>query len=192
VRRRALLALPLAGVLAACSTGLPPDQPPAQPLPVLRLAVGSVRVVDRSTPPQDGFVDRRRSAELAARAKEVLARQVVAAGGPGSAEVAIERARLVARPVKTEAGPASWFRRDVTARLQAELAVRLSVRDGMGAERAFAVVEVARERPVLEGTRVVEVERLARELADATVEALVRALVARGERDLAAWLALAP
>lgn len=190
--RRTLLVLSLAGLLAACTSGLPPDRRTAEPLPVLRLAVGTVRIVDRSGEPQGDFLDRRRSRELAARAREVLQRQVVAAGGPGSAEVVIERARLVRVPVEPEDGIASYFRRDVVARLSAELGVRLSVRDGTGAERAFAVVEVARERPVLEGTAAVEVDRLAGGLADATVDALVRALVARGERDLAAWLALTP
>ncbi|GBD41298.1 hypothetical protein HRbin39_00677 [bacterium HR39] len=190
--RRTLFALAIAALAAACTSGVPPDRPPREPLPVLRLAVGSVQMVDRSRTPQGDFLDRRRSRELAAKAREVLQRQVVAAGGPGSAEVAIERARLVRVPVERESGITSYFRRDVVARLSAELAVRLSIRDETGAERAFAVVEVARERPVLEGTAAVEVDRLAGELAEASVDALVRSLVARGEKDLAAWLALAP
>ncbi len=190
---RATLLLLLLPLLTACSS-LPRayDQQELGPLPTIRFAVARVEVVDRSPEVGTSFIDRRRGRELARALARALRARVVAAGGPGAVRVVVERARLVERPLPRPEGLGALFTRDAVAELEAAATVRLSVMGEDGRERAFALVELARSRPLYEGTGVAAREAAARTLARRLVAATVRALARRAERDLAAWLTLGP
>ncbi len=192
MRRRTRTALVAAAVLlAACGRPLPPPEP-AGPLPTVRFAVARLEVVERAPAEGATFLDRRRGRELAALAARLLRRHLVAAGGPGAVRVAVERARLVERKRPRPRGLGGPFGRAPVGELEAALTVRLSVLGEDGRERAFALVERALTRPLFAGTGVVGREAEARALARRLAAETVRALAARAEHDLAAWLGLSP
>ncbi len=190
--RFALVSAVLALMVAGCATAPPKSAGGGgeQREPLL-FAVEKVEVVDNSSlPAGTTFITKRRSRELAGRLAGMLARGIEAGGGPGTLRVVIERAVLLERPVETRSGISGLFTRETEALLEGSVAVRLSVLDDSGFQRAFARVKVERQRAVPEGTSVASRDALARglieDLLDQTRDALERSV----EDNLAAFLVI--
>ena len=178
-------------LLSACSGTVrtpPPPEPPAQPI---ALAVGRVEIEARGRLPEAAtFIDRRRSQELAEKAKGYLRRRVRAAGGPGYARLLLSEASLLERRRPTTGGISGWFLREADRVLEATLAARISIHDADGFERAFAEARVTRHRPVLEATSVVERDAIAGRLSRDLLLDLEAALRRAIEENLAPYLSL--
>ncbi len=188
-----LCALLLLWTLAACSSVPAEDPKPYRSSrPPLVLAVDQVEVANQSRVPFDtSFIDKRRSRELADTAAAFLRSRIQAGGGPGAARVVIERATLIERPrKKKESGLAGLFVRESDRILEGDLAVRVSVVDPEGFERAFARAEVRRLKPVIEGSSVIQRDRLARQLMRDLMAQIDNALQEAIEQNLAAYLQL--
>lgn len=178
------------GLLAGCAGRTPPEFPHESARSPLVLTVEEVRIENRSAEPRDGtFIDRRRSRELAERARSFLEKRVRAAGGPGTARVVIERAELVEKPNTKTEGILGVFVREPDRVLDATLAVRISIEDPGGLERAFARAEVARRRAVLEYTDIASVDAEAQRLIEDLLAQFDEALQRSAEENLAAFLA---
>lgn len=177
-------------LLAACAGRTPPERRHESARAPLLLTVEEVQFENRSAEPRDGtFIDRRRSRELAERARSFLQERLQAAGGPGVARVVVERAELVERKSEKTGGVLGVFVREPDRILDGTLAVRVSVEDWGGVERAFARAEVARRRPVLEYTDVASVDAEAERLIEDLLAQLDEALQKSVEENLAAFLA---
>ncbi len=190
--RFALVSAVLALLVAGCATAPPKNAADGgerrQPLV---FAVALVEVVDNSSLPSGtNFITKRRSRELAGRLATALRERIEAGGGPGTLRVVIERAVLLERPVETRGGITGLFTRETEAFLEGSVTVRLSVLDESGFQRAFARVEVERERPVPEGTSVASRDALARGLIADLLDQVQDSLERSVEDNLAAFLVI--
>lgn len=186
--RRSLV--PLLLLLAACTVS---TEPPAQPYTSSRgplvLAVDEIVYENQSAPAQGTFVDRRRSRELAERTEAFLRGRLQAGGGTGVARAVVEKAELVERPKAETAGYLDPLVREANRVLDGRVAIRISIEDWGGVERAFARAEVARLRPVLENTSVAARDAEAKRLVEDLLAQLDEALQQSVEQNLAAFLA---
>ncbi|MEZ5823871.1 MAG: hypothetical protein R3C97_03745 [Geminicoccaceae bacterium] len=177
-RPRAFRLLPLAVLLtlqlAACTAPetIEPAVTTSSRAPIT-LAVNQVRQAMEAPPPASGnFKDRRRSARLGEATKDFLGRRLLAGGGEGGLDAVVTEAILIERPRATTGGFKGFFIKEPDADLDASIAVRLSITDGTGLERAFAEIKVARTRAVTEGLDVIERDAL----SEALIEDLLRQL----------------
>ncbi|MEZ5845432.1 MAG: hypothetical protein R3C70_01645 [Geminicoccaceae bacterium] len=170
--------LPLAAILAACTSPetIEPAVTTSSRAPIT-FAVSEVREAMEAAPPAAGnFKDRRRSARLGEAAKTFLGKRLLAGGGDGWLDATVTEASLIERQRETTGGFTGFFVREPDADLEAGVVVRLVIRDGLGQERAFADIKVARTRAVPEGLDVIE--------RDAVAEALINDLLRQLDDEL--------
>lgn len=185
--RIAALLGPLA--LAACARPELSEPPPLASEP-LRFAVEEVQLRARpDAAAADNFVDAGRSRELLARTRTFLAERLEAAGGAGRLSVEIVQSTLVERPDAQGDDPRTRLWRNPGTRLVATVAVRLSVSDDAGRQRAWLEVRVSRER-ALGAAAFRERERAVLRLAEDLLRQLDSALREGVEERLSAYLAL--
>ncbi len=190
MRRFAHLAALLAPLLLVACARPEVREPPPLAAETLRFSVEEVRVRARpDAAAADTFLDARRSRELLARTRSFLGERLEAVGGPGELRVDIVRTALVERRDAAREEPWNRLWRSSGTRLVATVAVRLSVTDELGRERAWLDVRVSRER-VLGAVSLRERERAVLRLAEDLLRQLDSALREGVEERMSAYLAL--
>lgn len=172
--RRALHAVLVgAFLLGGCTQGTPEPAPLSfAPGPVISLAVQSVEIEEQQPPVGGNFIDKRRSQDLLAAARQFLGQRIQPAGGADWGKIVIEEASIVEQPRERQGGIRGALTREPAAEMVGILAVRVAVVDGFGIERAYARARVEMRRGVLEGTKVIERDDIARNLMQDLLNAL--------------------
>lgn len=158
--------------------------------PAIPLAVQGVEIEQPPTPaPAGNFIDKQRTDALLAATRDMLRARFRPAGGADWGKVTIEEASLIERPREKMGGVAGAFTREPASSIDGKLAVRVGIVDGLGLEKAYARAVVQRSRPVLEGTKVIDRDTIARALIKDLLDDLSRSLESSVEENLAAFRA---
>ncbi|MCB1969221.1 MAG: hypothetical protein R3D03_06240 [Geminicoccaceae bacterium] len=185
------VAFALLVVLTACrsSADIEPAVTTSSRAPIT-LTVNEIHESIEASPPASGtFKDRRRSARLGEAAKSFLQTRLLAGGGSGTLNAVVTEATVIEHPRAKTSGFMDFFVSEPDADFEAELAVRLSITDGLGVETAFAEVKVARTRAVPEGLDVIEQDAISEALINDLLRQLDEQLTNTANDDLAAYKA---
>lgn len=162
--RPALAALVLIG---GCTQGAKDPGPLTfADVPPIRLGVHGITVEEPQpgAVPAGNFIDRQRTEILLQATRDYLQTALQATGGADWGKAVIEEAVLVERPRELRGGITGALTREPARDLVGILAVRVAAVDGLGIEKAYARARVEMKRSVLEGTKVIARDQLARSL----------------------------
>lgn len=151
-RKKPLLGLLFVFSIAAC-TGADDIREPVttSTRAPITFAVNELRIAsEASEPVTSTFKDKRHSARLVDATREFLKNRVRAGGGVGWVKTTITQASIVERPLETTTGIKGLLIEEANAEFDADLAVKISVMDESGLERAYVEAKVGRTRPISE------------------------------------------
>jgi len=190
--RRMILVATAAGLLAACSTTVPPGGFPDlaySHLPPINLAVARVDVVQEYRPPGKKPNVEHLFPVVPALAAERWARdRLKAVGGEGVARVTISRASAVEVPLNRTPGLPGVFTTDQSERYDAVIEIKIDILAGDGREAASVAARAERRRTVPENITLLGREKVWFEMTEAMMNDLNASLERQIQENFGRWL----